>query len=202
MLINTTLFTAQEIPSFIKDFFSKREKIYRKLRIWSDLLKKSLMENLFCFCFCFLFFFCFCFFFFCSVCNERKAKSIQLLPYITFTAIELKFFFKDFLSKRDQIRLFWRIWLHLLRKSLLEKIILYAVVKEKEFEKSFACLGKDFTLSMTCGTIKTEMKFEKLEYILTIDKTLRRSRYKIEIVHRYIFSKLKWHFSIYNIPDT
>ena len=30
---------------FIKDFFSKCDHIRRKLRIWSYLLKKSLMEN-------------------------------------------------------------------------------------------------------------------------------------------------------------
>ena len=34
---------------FIKDFFSKCDQIRRKLRIWSHLLKKSLMEN-FIFC--------------------------------------------------------------------------------------------------------------------------------------------------------
>ena len=34
---------------FIKDFFSKCGQILRKLRIWSHLLKKSLMEN-FIFC--------------------------------------------------------------------------------------------------------------------------------------------------------
>ena len=31
----------------IKDFFSKYDQIRRKLRIWSHLLKKSLMENFF-----------------------------------------------------------------------------------------------------------------------------------------------------------
>ena len=30
----------------IKDFFSKCDQIYGKLRIWSHLLKKSLMENI------------------------------------------------------------------------------------------------------------------------------------------------------------
>ena len=29
----------------IKDFFSKYDKIREKLRIWSQLLNKSLMEN-------------------------------------------------------------------------------------------------------------------------------------------------------------
>ena len=33
----------------IKDFFNKCDQIRRKLRIWSHLLKKSLMEN-FMFC--------------------------------------------------------------------------------------------------------------------------------------------------------
>ena len=37
--------TAQKIKFSIKDFFSKRDQIRRKLRIWSHLLKKSLMEN-------------------------------------------------------------------------------------------------------------------------------------------------------------
>ena len=36
---------------FIKDVFSKYDQIRRKLRIWSDLLKKSLMEN-FILCVC------------------------------------------------------------------------------------------------------------------------------------------------------
>ena len=32
----------------IKDFFSKCDQIHKKLRIWSHLLKKSLMGNIFC----------------------------------------------------------------------------------------------------------------------------------------------------------
>ena len=38
--------TAQKMKFSIKDFFSKYDQIRRKLRIWSHLLKKSLMENL------------------------------------------------------------------------------------------------------------------------------------------------------------
>ena len=41
--------TAQKMKIFSKDFFSKWDQIRRKLRIWSHLLKKSLMEN-FIFC--------------------------------------------------------------------------------------------------------------------------------------------------------
>ena len=39
------LFIAQRMKFSIKDFFSKCVQIRRKLRIWSHLLEKSLMEN-------------------------------------------------------------------------------------------------------------------------------------------------------------
>ena len=42
-------FTAQKMKFPIKDFFSKRDQILRKLWIWSYLLKKSFMES-FIFC--------------------------------------------------------------------------------------------------------------------------------------------------------
>ena len=45
--------TAQKIKFTIKDFFSKCNQIPRKLWMWSNLLKKSLMEN-FIFCAVFL----------------------------------------------------------------------------------------------------------------------------------------------------
>ena len=41
--------TVQKMKFSIKDFFSKCDQIRRKLRIWSHLLKKFLMEN-FVFC--------------------------------------------------------------------------------------------------------------------------------------------------------
>ena len=39
--------TAQKMKFSMKDFFSKCDQIRKKLRIWSHLLKKYLMENLF-----------------------------------------------------------------------------------------------------------------------------------------------------------
>ena len=46
---DTSTYTAQKMEFSIKDFCSKCGQIRRKLRIWSRLLKKSLMEN-FIFC--------------------------------------------------------------------------------------------------------------------------------------------------------
>ena len=45
----------------------------------------------------------------------------------TFPLQKMKFSIKDFLSKFDQIRSFLRIWLSLLKKSLMENFIFYAV---------------------------------------------------------------------------
>ena len=41
-----------------------------------------------------------------------------------------------------------------------------------------------------------------MKYILTIDKLPLKCRSKTDIVQRYVFSKLKWRFSIYNIFET
>ena len=38
-------YTSQKMKFSKKDFFSKCDQIRRKLQIWSNLLKKSLMEN-------------------------------------------------------------------------------------------------------------------------------------------------------------
>ena len=48
-IVQINNFTAQKTKFSIKNFFSKRDEIHRRLRIWWHLLKKSLMEN-FIFC--------------------------------------------------------------------------------------------------------------------------------------------------------
>ena len=49
LLVHQCHDTAQKMKFSIKDLFSKCDQIHRKLRIWPQLLKKSLMENsIFC----------------------------------------------------------------------------------------------------------------------------------------------------------
>ena len=43
------------------------------------------------------------------------------------TAQKMKFSIKDFFSKCDQFRIFLRIWSHLLKKSLMENVIICAM---------------------------------------------------------------------------
>ena len=44
---------------------------------------------------------------------------------------KMKFSIKDFFSKCDQVRSFLWIWSHLLKKSLMENFIFYAVKSEQ-----------------------------------------------------------------------
>ena len=55
-------------------------------------------------------------------------------PTLTSTAQKMKFSIKDFFSKSDQIRSFLRIWLHLLKKSLMENFIFCAVQNSCQWE--------------------------------------------------------------------
>ena len=62
---NNNIIHSKKIKFFIKDFFSKCDQIRRKLRIWSHLLKKSLMEN----------------FIFCAVIRNLHERCLRLLIY-------------------------------------------------------------------------------------------------------------------------
>ena len=60
---------------------------------------------------------------------------------LTYTAQKMKFSFTEFFSKIDEIRSFVRIWSHLLKKSLMENFIFWAVLVKT--------LGVDISWFMT-----------------------------------------------------
>ena len=60
------------------------------------------------------------------MCHSNLPRQIHqyVLSKIYYdTAQKMKFSIKNFFSKSDQIRNFLRIWLHLLKKSLMENFI-------------------------------------------------------------------------------
>ena len=73
LLLETNLiqfaYTTQKMRFSFIDFFSKYNHVHRKLRIWSPLLKKSLLEN---------FIFCALIRIFSCLCNLSSAKSYFL----------------------------------------------------------------------------------------------------------------------------
>ena len=78
-----------------------------------------------------------------NICSLSECKTEKENPFVYFlyftmvfitglsmfyvTAPKMKFSIKDFFSKCDQIRSFLRIWLHLLKKSLMGNFIFCAV---------------------------------------------------------------------------
>ena len=68
-------YTSQKSKFSIKDFFSKCDQIRRKLRTWSHLLKKSLMEN----------------FIFCAVIGTNTRFVDHLIRYCLFSDYQFGF---------------------------------------------------------------------------------------------------------------
>ena len=68
--------------------------------------------------------------------------------------------------------------------------------------KSFTYLGKDFNCSRNCDEIKTELQNEIVKHVDIIDKLPIKCLHQIEIIQRYVISKLKWRFSVFNLSET
>ena len=55
---------------------------------------------------------------------------------------------------------------------------------------------------MHSDEMKAELKNEVRKYAETIEKLLIQSFQKIEITQRFVFSRLKWRFSVYHLTET
>ena len=65
-----------------------------------------------------------------SLRNQKTHMKLQPISYFVIilpTTQKMKFSTKEFFSKCDQIRIKLRIWLHLLKKSLMENFTFFAV---------------------------------------------------------------------------
>ena len=69
---------------------------------------------------------------------KKKKKEDRIFGLVAEkrTAQKMKFSIKDFFRKCDQIHSFLRIWLHLLKKSLMKNFIFYAVALKPRFRLS------------------------------------------------------------------
>ena len=75
--------------------------------------------------------------------------------FYTITAQKMKFSIKDIFSKCDQIRRKLRIWLHLLKKSLMENFIFCAVPYVWEGTKN---VWKNAPKTIQIQTFKSEAR--------------------------------------------
>ena len=66
----------------------------------------------------------------------------------------------------------------------------------------FVYLGKFFSFNMKCDNIKQELKSEVVKYIDILDRVPLHPKNKLMILSRYVYSKLRWRLSIYNLTKT
>ena len=70
-----------------------------------------------------------------------------------------------------------------------------------ELNENFTYLGKDFSLTMICDHVKNELIQDISCYLQKIDRLPLHPLQKIEICQLYVFSKLKWRFTIHNLSE-
>ena len=88
-LSKLSTYTAQKMKFSIEDFFSKYNQICRKLRIWSHLLKKYLMEN----------------FIFCAVIHTFHTSQLQLTRLLSLFDLSFENAFEKLLNNRHKVLL-------------------------------------------------------------------------------------------------
>ena len=67
---------------------------------------------------------------------------------------------------------------------------------------SFENLGKYFSFAMDSKIVQDQIMDEIEKYLLKIGQLPLHSKHKIAIVNRYIVSKVRWRFTIYNFSET
>ena len=68
-----------------------------------------------------------------------------------------------------------------------------------EISENFSYLAKDFNISINCDHVKEQRTKDITNYFQKIDILALQ---KIEICQLYVFSKLKWRFTIYHLNET
>ena len=69
-------------------------------------------------------------------------------------------------------------------------------------DEEFICLGKTFSMNMKTLNIENELKKDQRDYIENIHRLPLHPKHKINIVVRYVYSKLCWSLTTYDISHT
>ena len=91
-----------------------------------------------------------------------------------------------------------------LNPSNLSRTLLYVVKKipAVESNKSFKYLGKQFNFEMRINEVQEKLEKRVISYLTVIDKLPLHPKSKIQIVTRYVFSKIRWTLTRYEFPIT
>ena len=75
-------------------------------------------------------------------------------------------------------------------------------IPSNENGESFEYFGKQFSFSMATDVIKSQLHSDLMDYIDTIEYLPLQSRFKIMIITRYVYSKLRWRLTVNEIDST
>ena len=68
-----------------------------------------------------------------------------------------------------------------------------------ESNMSFEYLGKKFNFEMKINEVQEELEKRVISYLTVIDKLPLHPKFKIQILTRYVFSKIRWTLTIYGL---
>ena len=71
-----------------------------------------------------------------------------------------------------------------------------------EQDEEFVYLGKTFSMNMKSENIEKELKKDLRDYVENIHRLPIHPKHKIDIVVRYVYSKLRWRLTAYDISHT
>ena len=114
--------------------------------------------------------------------GKRGLLESQIIFSSPTTAQKRKFFIKNFFSKCDQIRCFLRIWLHLLKKSLMENFIFCEVhffASFSFFDSYPKCVLRLTILFFTSFSKKKSIILLQLQWYLVKTWTCIRCSYDV-----------------------
>ena len=71
-----------------------------------------------------------------------------------------------------------------------------------EIGESFIYLGKSFSFDMSRGHVKNELIIDFNQYVSILNQLLLHPKNKQLVISKFIYSKIRWRFSIYRLSET
>ena len=76
------------------------------------------------------------------------------------------------------------------------------MIPSVKLNDSFAYLGKEFSFDMSNESVKNDLVKRLSDYLEKIDILSLHPKLKINIVTKFLYSKLRWDLTIYHLPET
>ena len=76
------------------------------------------------------------------------------------------------------------------------------IIPAVKLNDSFVYLGKEFSFDMSNENVKNDLVKRLSDYLEKIDILSLHPKHKINIVTKFVYSKLRWDLTIYHLSET